>query len=467
MAAGSFVLAAGHLHAQPMAPRGGTGASFVMPRLSDDEVFPQLIAGPNGEILRLWQRSGDQKTGGGGVMLAVASGPDRWQTLVEIRSPERGVTIRDGQLAISPSRELALVYRWWRDQPRSKQLRLARSTDAGKTWAIGDTPIDTSGKAFHPRIGWGRGKGLVVAWDDERRGGRKFDVYARRSSDGGVTWEPEQLLSRFPEKLNIDVFARPQLVADGQDRFWVVWVGVKGGRSVLYMNRSTDGGRTWTDPMPLTGQSRSVFGHQLYRAGDRMLLIWTDDLTERDRVYAISSGDGGATWTVPVRVDHLPDSLATDAVAPAALLGDDGEVLVVWQDGRNGRDDIFLGRSADGGRTWGTADERMDADEAGTAVSRYPRLARAGDGRVALAWEDDRDGLEEIYLRVRAARGGREWSPEVRASSPAPKLATHLPQPLWAQDGSLYIAWEVWDHTLSPGSVSKRVEGKLMRVGDR
>ena len=219
-----------------------------------------------------------------------------------------------------------------------------------------------------------------------------------------MTWGPEQLLSDFPEKLPSDAFARPRIIGDGQDRYWVVWMGIKNGRSSLYMNRSVDGGRKWTNPVSLTGESQSVFGHSLHRAGERMLLVWQDVRTGRDRLYAVTSSDGGVTWTAPARVDHVPESSEVAVTSPSVLLNADGEALVAWQDARNGREDIFLARSTDGGRTWGPEDQRMDADEPGTALSRFPSLARAKDGRVALAWDDDRAGLEDVYVRVRVGR---------------------------------------------------------------
>ena len=467
MGAGAMLLLAGssHLSAQTTNPNAGSG----FPGFSgstNDQVRPRLVPGPKGEVLRLWQQRADERAGGGAVVLEAASG-DNWQKLVELRSPEKGVTIRDPELAVSPSNELALVYRWWRHSPRSKQLRLARSDDGGKTWSRPEQPIDTSGQAFDPNAAWGGGKTLVVVWADERRGGRVFDVYARRSPDGGVTWGPEQLLSEFPEKLLSDAFARPRLIGDGQDRYWAVWMGIKNGRSSVYMNRSVDGGRKWTDPVSLTGESQSVFGHSLHRAGERMLLVWHDTRTGRDRLYAATSSDAGVTWTAPARVDHLPESSEVAVSSPTVLLNADGEALVAWQDARNGRDDIFLARSTDGGRTWGSEDQRMDADEPGTALSRFPSLARAKDGRVVLAWDDDRAGLEDVYARVRSAGGQRQWGPEVRVSSPAPKLAARLPQLLWAPDGALYVAWEVWDHTAGASNLTKRIDTKILRLDNR
>ena len=264
-----FLVGGSHLSAQTINPDGGSG----FPGFSaspNDQVRPRLVLSPKGEMFRLWQLRGDERAGGGGVTLETASG-DSWQTVVELRSSEKGVTLRDPDLAVSPSNELALIYRFWRQSPRVKQVRLARSDDGGKTWSRPEQPIDTSGQAFDPNAAWGAGKTLVVVWADERRGGKGFDVYARRSPDGGVTWGPEQLLSEFPEKLPSDAFARPRLIGDGQDRYWVVWMGIKNGRSSVYMNRSVDGGRKWTDPVPLTGESQSSWPQPAPAA---QLLVW-------------------------------------------------------------------------------------------------------------------------------------------------------------------------------------------------
>jgi hypothetical protein len=149
------------------------------------------------------------------------------------------------------------------------------------------------------------------------------------------------------------------------------------------------------------------------------------------------------------------------------VLTADGEALVAWSDGRNGRDDIFLARSTDGGKSWEGDDRRMDMDEDGTAVSKYPKLARARDGRIALVWDDDRDGREAIYLRVRSAGPSAQWGPETSLTSPTRKIGARLPQAVWAGDGTLQLVWEQWDYTVSPTAVAKKVESKTLRPESR
>jgi hypothetical protein len=444
----------------------GSGGVLSLPGVgaSQDERLPRLLSSPSGGVFRLWQREPvDLQVGGGAVFLAVSIGQDAWKTVLEIHPPEKGDTARTGDLAFGADGQVAVAYQWWRDNPRTKQVRLARSSDGGKTWTAPATQLDASGKAFDPHIGWGRGKDLVVVWSDERRGRRLFDIYARRSVDGGVTWEPEQLLSRFPKMLANDLHARPELLSDGQGRFWAIWVGLRAERSAFYLNRSEDGGKTWTEPVPLTGNSESVFAQQFLRAGDRLLLTWQDRQGSFDRIFAVASSDAGMNWSSPVRVDHLSSDAKFHAASSTAVLSPSGEALVAWQDPRNGRQDIFIARSTDGGRSWGSEDQRMDLDEPGTAISGFPKLVRNADGRIALGWDDDRSGLEVIYVRVRSGGPKPEWGPELLVSTPPARRAIRMPELLWGSGGQLYVAWELWDHTLSPALITKQVGGLTIR----
>ena len=446
------------------AQSSGQGAGDLkQPAGAADDILPRLLAGPDGEVIRFWQHTADPRIGGGGVLLALASPGNTWKNVLELLPREPGVSAVDADLAVRSPKEIGVVYQWRRHDPRTKQVRLAYSDDGGKTWTRSPTAIEGSGKGFTPKVAWGRGRSVVVVWADERRHDKTWDVYVRRSPDAGGTWEAEQMLSRFPKQTLADLAARPEMISDGQDRFWVVWLGLRNGRSRLYLNRSVDGGRTWTDPVSLTGQSQSVFAQRLVRSGERMLLVWQDARTGKDRIYSVSSSDGGVTWTAPTRVDRIPTNLQVFADSPAVVLGADGEAFVTWYDGRNGRDDVFVARSSDGGRTWGAEDVRLDMDEPGTAVSRFPKIAMAEDGRVAVAWEDDRAGHEGIYLRVRGNGPSPSWGPEVAVvPSGQKKKAARTPSVLWGSGGALYVAWNTWDFANGPSAISKEIDTRIL-----
>jgi hypothetical protein len=459
---GAVVVVGGWGDALAQSPPPGLSGGFPSTaEASGDEMAPRLFAVPGSGLLRMWLRIGDPRLGGGSVVVAASRPGDRWEDLLDLKFPEKGINAREPDLAVSAAGEVALVYQWRRDNPRSKQIRFASSDDGGKRWTQPATQLDKEAKGFEPVVAWTRGKGLFVAWSDERRGRRLFDVYGRRSPDGGKTWEPEQLASRFPQTFPGDLHARPRVLSDGQDRLWLIWVGIRSGRSSVYLSRSVDGGKSWSEPQALTGDSRSVFGQNIVRSGDRMLMVWHDTRTGRDRIYAVTSSDAGVTWTDPVRVDHLPDATPVDATQPTILLRADGEALVAWQDARNGREDIFLSRSSDWGRSWGGEDQRMEMDEPGTAMSRSPKLAEARDGRIALAFEDDRDGHEGVYLRVRSGGAKPDWGPETVVAASTLKIGNRIPELAWGRDG-LHVAWEIWNYTGGPSGITKRIGAKTL-----
>jgi hypothetical protein len=89
---------------------------------------------------------------------------------------------------------------------------------------------------------------------------------------------------------------------------------------------------------------------------------------------------------------------------------------------------------------------------------------RAPDGRVALAWEDDRAGFEGVYARIRPAGSKSEWGREVLVGAPSPqgKIAARIPFLAWSPSG-LHVVWQTWDHTLAPGRIDKGIASRVIK----
>ena len=427
------------------------------------EAKPMLLNAPTGQIFRTWARWVDD--GGGTVLLASSPDGATWRTILQIDPKDPKVKAERGHVAVNEGGDIALAYRWTAGRD-AKHIRLARSLDAGKTWTIPADNLDAAGPASDPQVVWGSGRTVLVAWGDRRRGNRVSDVYVRRSPDAGATWEPERPMSPpVDEKGSLSV--NPHLIGDGKGRFWLVWRFWRVGGSTLQLARSEDNGRTWSPPQSVSGESRSVFGHSLERGSDnRLLLTWQDQKLEvadspgrQSRVYATASKDGGISWSAVVEVDGLSPEARTHAVGPSSALTPSGEAWITWNDARNGRNDVFVAHSRDGGATWG-APQRLDADGAGTAESRSPQLAGSPDGRtVAVVWEDDRTGLNGIYGRIRS---GGQWSAETQLARALPhKQGARRPVIVSTGRDAFYVAWEVWDHSRGRKSAPTGVDGVI------
>ncbi len=175
-----------------------------------------------------------------------------------------------------------------------------------------------------------------------------------------------------------------------------------------------------------------------------MLLVWSDGRLGPEDLFFARSEDGGKQWSEPVRLSRHRPGVAT-STAPHMAMARDGRVYVAWQDTRNGREDIYLNLSPDWGRTWLDKDIRLDRDEAGTGISEFPHVLVRADGGVVVAWSDDRTGFEQILL-TRSGDGGKTWlDREIRVDT-ATKPAERARGVKLAADASgvVYAVWEVW-----------------------
>lgn len=114
-------------------------------------------------------------------------------------------------------------------------------------------------------------------------------------------------------------------------------------------------------------------------------------------------------------------------------------VYVVWQDDRNGSWDVYFNRSRFNGINWQTLASRIDRD-AGVADSIQPSIA-CRDSEVYIAWQDDRNGGpdEDIYFRYSLNEGSTFSEPaDLRLDRPLGN--SRSPQVGVSSDGP-YVVW--------------------------
>lgn len=87
---------------------------------------------------------------------------------------------------------------------------IQRSTDNGQTWssplAIDDDPAEMHATGFYPQLNVAPNGRIDVAWQDDREvSDFHFNVRYTYSTDGGVTWAPNILVSDKPVNFNYGV----------------------------------------------------------------------------------------------------------------------------------------------------------------------------------------------------------------------------------------------------------------------
>jgi len=141
--------------------------------------------------------------------------------------------------------------------------------------------------------------------------------------------------------------------------------------------------------------------------------VGTPDADGRADVYLARSDDGGASYAAPVRVNDIPGDAAPHAQAPAQVaVGPDGTVYVVWQNNTKieGRrfpaSDLRLARSTDGGRTFEPAVYVNDDAGGPPASHTFHDVAVLPDGTVRVAGVQGRAGAAAEAATHPAGHGG-------------------------------------------------------------
>jgi predicted amidohydrolase len=217
------------------------------------------------------------------------------------------------------------------------QVRVASSTDGGRTWGasrrVDGAPLEGEQDPLRPRspheshgqtapAAVHAGGGLLVAWQERTPSGPAA-IWTVRLDDGA------------PQRVTDTESAchRPCLAAAG-DLVWLAWEqddAADGGG--LWWRLSVDAGTTWSPAKPLEPDLPAGVTQRaatLVPVSDRRAVaVWEDDRAGDGRILAALLGPDGAS--PPRRLcDTPPQGIAR---APAAVVVGD-RLVVAWQDTR-------------------------------------------------------------------------------------------------------------------------------------
>lgn len=296
------LLAAGLLAAQACTgPFCGPDDVFEHPGdgLVGSAAAPAVALGAGASVLVAWE----QRSGGEPDIVCNRRGPGPKGTWMP-----RPVRLDGGEWGASRSLEPRVVADrkgrawvvWQERQPDGAyDLRLARSTDDGRSWEAdrrvgGGVPGATRSLAAPALAGDGA---LVVAWEDLRAGSR--DLWMARSADGGAVWEPERRIDS--DAPGAGVSYHPQVVAWEDGTLLVAWWDERDGLGDVYVRRTVDGGGEWSGPEtrldPGAPGEAASHGAAVARDGDTVSLAWEETSGElAGRIMSRTSTDRGATW---------------------------------------------------------------------------------------------------------------------------------------------------------------------------
>ena len=261
-----------------------------------------------------------------------------------------------------------------------------------------------------------------MVWNDGTPG--NFEIFYRRSFDGGATFGPIINLSN-----NAGVSARPAIALSGNN-VHVVWDDNTSGNFDILYRRSTDGGASFTESTKnISANSGSSFSPAIAVSASTVHVVWDDSTPgNNDILYRRSTNNGAAFH--PIK--NLSDNVGVSKVPSIAAIGNN--VHVVWSDATSGNFEILYRRSIDGGNSFPNVIKNLSSNAGGSFV---PAIAASGNN-VHVVWTDETSGNPEILYR-RSIDGGNSFPNVIKNLSG--NTGTSTISAISLSGNNVYVVW--------------------------
>ena len=386
---------------------------------------------------------------------------------------------------------------------------IAYSTDGAQTFATAQLP---------PVEGWRGGGDVSVAFDNKGRvylgtlhfdklgsqsywahGGGRNGIFVRRSLDGGKTWEKDAATVKAFQgnEPEIQWEDMPRVFADSQPKspfagnIYVGWIEWQLDKSIMLFARSTDSGKTFSQPMRISthaGLPRDDNGGLVGFVGvvgadGTIYASWNDGST----ITFTESRDGGKSFAPSrVAIDVAPPyfggaggipgvsrAMGFPQIGVDARTGKNASLYLSWSDYRNGDVDVFCVASRDRGKTW-SQPVRVNSDPIHDGIDQFFQWMAVDPvtGDVYVQFYDRRDdpaNRKTGFTLARSTDGGKSFVDYAWSDSPFESQNAFLGDYTWlaAWDGRVYGVWaEAAPQTAADSSAQRSMRGAtVIRVG--
>ncbi|MFQ5910748.1 MAG: FG-GAP-like repeat-containing protein, partial [Thermoplasmata archaeon] len=270
---------------------------------------------------------------------------------------------------------------------------------------------------------------------------QKFDLYSKKFN--GAAWEPTVQVTASEKIDNSDQV--PVATIDGTGDLWVIMRSThydlyEGGYQManlpyndMNITAASFDGMTWTTDMIVNDDagSQGYWGGPTAttNASGTVWAAWGTEISNQqwDVFATYWTGSG---WAPKMQVSLSPLNDMRPSMASDSL----GRIFIAWESNRTGDKEIFM-RYYDG--AW--SPEFQVSDDPGHDIK--PTIAIDMHDNLWIAWETDRNGNKDVYLK----RYNGSWSPPIQVTT---STSSDEEAFLAVSDytDSIWVAWETDRH---------------------
>ncbi|MFC1636933.1 sialidase family protein [Planctomycetota bacterium] len=318
--------------------------------------FPKIAIGDQGYIYLVWVQSYPQDH----IWISYSS--DYGATF----SPPKVIAAADGgaEIAVDSQGNVNIVL--YDIVYPARYVYFCRSIDNGETFSspiylsIGTAPkiaVDSDGKIY-------------IVWDYD-------EIYFTCSSNGETFSDPVNLSADL-----YDGNSNPEMVVDSGGNINIVWRNAAYAGNEVYFRRSTDGGATFDTPVNVsnTPNKQSASPQIAVDSQGHISVAWwqgVEGSTKTDIFFSYSTD--GTCFSAPTNISN---TLTVSSQRQKIAVDDQGNINIIW-DEHDPDSGIFFSRSVDGGMSFSEPKDLYVG-----AATPQCTIDNTGDV-FAVCWKDD------------------------------------------------------------------------------
>jgi hypothetical protein len=273
---------------------------------------------------------------------------------------------------------------------RNYDIYMKKSVDGGLTFSKEINLSNNPGYSEHPHIAVS-GNNVYVVWIDD----------TSSISTTTVTTKNKEILFRksITDRRSISGQKNYPKVAAFENSTYVVWnVGIIGDTNNnnisngIFFMKSLDSGNSFSDTIKLNSNSNSIGESQIAAYGNNVYVVWGGNPDDKivGNMFFVKSSDNGNRFSNAISITEK-NSLNVEVIADR-----NNNVYIVWQGVLSDRnEEILLKKSSDDGASFTNTNENISKNE---GISECTSIAVSENNNVYIAWEDDTFGNHEILF---------------------------------------------------------------------
>lgn len=182
----------------------------------------------------------------------------------------------------------------------------------------------------------------------------------------------------------------------------MIWLDDSSGYRDVYFKRSSDGGETFEKTINLGNISGGAFDHQIAVLDNFVFVIWEQSPDNNGQIFFKRSTDWGKTFEKTINLGNNTGLSGTPQLSVSKdnssdIDGNSINVHVIWHDSSEG---IVLRKSNDGGNTF----EKVISLSENYPLSFFPKITTQGDNVYAIWITINNKGMENETREVTFAK---------------------------------------------------------------